>query len=137
MSGPLLDRIDLHIDVAAVHPADLASVQEGESSARVAARVLRARQAQEDRAEGLGLPVSQRLNSRIEGKALDAVAALDAPGKALLEAAARQGGVSARGWTRALRLARTIADLEGADSVRRPHLAEALVYRRVPNGENL
>ena len=137
LSGPLLDRIDLHIDVAAVHPADLASVQEGESSARVAARVLRARQAQEDRAEGLGLPVSQRLNSRIEGKALDAVAALDAPGKALLEAAARQGGVSARGWTRALRLARTIADLEGADSVRRPHLAEALVYRRVPNGENL
>jgi magnesium chelatase family protein len=59
---------------------------------------------------------------------------MDEPGRALLTRAAEAGGLSARGWTRTLRLARTIADLEGADAVRRVHIAEALIYRRVASG---
>jgi magnesium chelatase family protein len=70
------------------------------------------------------------LNARIEGKALETVATPDEAGRALLVKAAERGGLSARGWTRTLRLARTIADLEGATAVRRIHIAEALVYRR-------
>ena len=68
-------------------------------------------------------------NSRLEGEALTKAAALDPAGQALLSKAAEAGGLSARGWTRTLRLARTIADLEGAPTVRRPHVAEALIYR--------
>ncbi len=73
---------------------------------------------------------SGTLNSRLEGSELDAVAAPDAPGKALLTRAAEATGLTARGWTRTLRLARTIADLDGSDGVRRLHIAEALIYRR-------
>ncbi|MGH6992518.1 MAG: YifB family Mg chelatase-like AAA ATPase, partial [Caulobacteraceae bacterium] len=65
----------------------------------------------------------------IEGAQLDALATLDGPGRALMTRASEAGGLSARGWSRALRVARTIADLEGAGQVRRVHLAEALAYR--------
>jgi magnesium chelatase family protein len=70
------------------------------------------------------------LNARAEGEALEAACALDAPARALLSRAAEAGGLTARGWTRTLRLARTIADLEDADAVSRTHIAEALIYRR-------
>jgi magnesium chelatase family protein len=70
------------------------------------------------------------LNARIEGGALERIASPDDAGRALLTRAAEAGGLSARGWTRTLRLARTIADLEGSDPVRRIHIAEALIYRR-------
>ncbi|HEX7761414.1 MAG TPA: ATP-binding protein, partial [Caulobacteraceae bacterium] len=71
------------------------------------------------------------LNARADGDWLETICGLDEPARSLLTRAAEQGGLTARGWTRTLRLARTIADLEGAASVRRVHVAEALIYRRV------
>jgi magnesium chelatase family protein len=123
ISGPFLDRIDLQVEVPPVTPADLALPAATEGTAEAAARVARARDVQTDRTLG-------RLNSRLEGADLDAAASPDAPGKALLTKAAEATGLTARGWTRTLRLARTIADLDGSDGVRRLHVAEALIYRR-------
>jgi magnesium chelatase family protein len=77
-----------------------------------------------------GLTGMQALNARASGEALDRFAAPDQAGRALLMKAGETGGLSARGWTRTLRLARTIADLEGATGVLRRHIAEALIYRR-------
>jgi magnesium chelatase family protein len=133
VSGPLLDRIDLTIDVPPVTAADLSLPPPSEGSAEVAARVAVARavQAERARAAGEGAPT---LNSRADGDFLEKAIALDDPARALLSRAAEAGQLSARGWTRTLRLARTIADLEGSDGVRRLHVAEALVYRRVVTG---
>jgi magnesium chelatase family protein len=130
VSGPLLDRIDLTVDVPPVTAADLALPPPAEGTAEVAARVAAARELQAERAAkaGDGAPA---LNARAEGRWLESIAALDAPGAALLSRAAEAGGLSARGWTRTLRLARTIADLEGSAQVRRVHVAEALIYRRI------
>src|SRR6185312_14735037 len=127
---PLLDRIDLTVDVPPVTAADLALPPPAEGTAEVAARVAAAREVQESRAAkaGDGAPP---LNARAEGAWLERIAALDEPARALLTRAAEAGGLSARGWTRTLRLARTIADLEAAPSVRRIHVAEALIYRRI------
>jgi len=130
VSGPLLDRIDLKLDVPPVTAADLARPHAAESTAEVAARVARARQAQADRAEDAGEGAAP-LNARAEGTWLEKIAALDAPASTLLAKAAESAVLTARGWTRTLRLARTIADLEGSDPVRRVHVAEALIYRRV------
>ncbi len=137
VSGPLLDRIDLTVDVPPVTAADLALPPPAEGTAEVAARVAEARRIQSDRAAKHGDGVSP-LNARAEGSWLETIAALDAPASALLARAAEAGGLSARGWTRTIRLARTIADLEGAASVRRVHIAEALIYRRIaPAAETL
>jgi len=130
VSGPLLDRIDLTVDVPPVTAADLALPPPAEGTAEVAARVAAARQVQADRAENAGGGVPA-LNARAEGRWLETIAALDEPGRALLARAAEAGGLSARGWTRTLRLSRTIADLEGSVPVRRVHVAEALIYRRI------
>ena len=129
VSGPLIDRIDLQIDVPPVMAADLALPPPAEGTAEAAARVAQARQVQADRAAGAGEGAAS-INARAEGEFLQAAAAMDDPARALLNRAAETGGLSARGWTRTIRLARTIADLEGADGVRRVHLAEALIYRR-------
>jgi len=142
VSGPLMDRIDLAVDVPPVTAADLALPPPAEGSAEVAARVAQARRLQSDRAEAAqDRPHAQppaALNARAEGRWLEEIAALDEPAKALLARAAEAGGLTARGWTRTLRLARTIADLEAATSVRRVHIAEALIYRRVgPAAEGL
>jgi magnesium chelatase family protein len=130
ISGPLLDRIDLQVDVPPVSAADLALPPPAEGSAEVGARVAEARAAQEDRAARLGLGSDARLNAVLSGDAFEQVAMPDAAGKALLSRAAELGGLTARGWTRTLRLARTIADLEGSTPVLRRHVAEALIYRR-------
>jgi magnesium chelatase family protein len=130
ISGPLLDRIDLQVEVPPVTPADLALPPPAEGTAEAAARVAAARAAQAGRAAAGGEGAAA-LNARAEGEWLEAIAALDAPARALLAKAAETGGLTARGWTRTLRLARTIADLEGSDAVRRTHVAEALIYRRV------
>jgi magnesium chelatase family protein len=130
ISGPLLDRIDLQIDVPPVAAADLALPMPTEGSAEVAARVGAARERQRERGAELG-PEAADLNARAEGESLEKACDLDAPARTLLARAAEAGGLTARGWTRTLRLARTIADLDRADSVRRIHVAEALVYRRV------
>jgi magnesium chelatase family protein len=131
VSGPLLDRIDLQIEVPPVTAADLALPPPAEGTAEAAARVAAARAVQADRRSDGEVGA---LNSRLEGERLTAVAALDAPAQALLTRAAEAGGLTARGWTRTLRLARTIADLDGADAVRRVHVAEALIYRRTAAG---
>lgn len=124
----MMDRIDLQVEVPAVTAADLALPAPSEGTAEAAARVAQARQVQAERAAGWG---GAPLNAQAEGDFLEKIAALDEPARALLARAAEAGGLSARGWTRTLRLARTIADLEGSAAVRRVHVAEALIYRRV------
>jgi magnesium chelatase family protein len=129
ISGPLMDRIDLQVEVPPVTAADLALPPPAEGTAQAAARVAVAREIQEARAID-GESPGMVLNARIEGRILERIAAPDEAGRALLVKAAEAGGLSARGWTRTLRLARTIADLEGSTPIRRVHIAEALIYRR-------
>ena len=128
ISGPVLDRIDLHIEVPAVTAADLILPPPSEGSAEVAARVARARDIQAKRYAALGLPQT-RTNSQASGAMLEEVARLDKTGMTLLREAADAVQLSARGYHRVLRVARTLADLDGADGVGRIHLAEALSYR--------
>jgi magnesium chelatase family protein len=127
-----MDRIDLAVDMPAVTAADLALPPPTEGTVEVAARVAQARRLQFERAEGIDSapPGAEALNGRAEGRFLETITDLDEAGRALLTRAAEAGQISARGWTRVLRLARTIADLEGATSVRRVHVAEALAHRR-------
>lgn len=126
ISGPLLDRIDLHVDVQAVTAADLVLPPPSEGSAEVAARVHAARAIQRKRLGGTGM----RTNAELDGDALAAHAAPDEAGQKLLAQAAEAMRLSARGYTRILRVARTIADLAGAENIGRIHIAEALSYRR-------
>jgi magnesium chelatase family protein len=126
VSGPLLDRIDLHVEVPSVSAADLTLPPPAEGSAEVAQRVAAARQVQADRYNGHG----PRTNAEADGELLDDVATPDEPGRKLLADAAAAMRLSARGFHRVLRVARTIADLAGAEQVGRIHVAEALSYRR-------
>ena len=126
VSGPLLDRIDLHVEVDPVAAADLAMPPPREGSADVAARVARARHIQTARLA----PLALRTNAELEGDALERYATPDDAGRQLLMQAADALRLSARGYTRILRVARTIADLAGAEVIGRIHLAEALSYRR-------
>ena len=126
VSGPLLDRIDLHVDVQAVAAADLVLPPPAEGSAEVAARVKAARDLQTVRYEGEGV----RSNAEADGNLLERVATPDEPGRRLLAQAAEAMRLSARGFHRVLRVARTIADLAGRDRIGRVHVAEALSYRR-------
>jgi magnesium chelatase family protein len=128
VSGPLLDRIDLHVDVDPVSAADLSLPPPAEGSAQVAARVAAARQVQTARL--CGTPM--RTNAQLDGDMLEAHATPDEPGRRLLMQAAEAMRLSARGYTRMLRVARTIADLAGVEKVGRIHVAEALSYRRQP-----
>ena len=126
-----MDRIDLQIEMPPVTAADLALPPPSEGSAEAAARVARARDLQASRAAAHDPENGGRgLNAHAQGGLLEKIAALDEPSRALLTRAAEAGGLTARGWTRTLRLARTIADLDGSDPVRRIHVAEALIYRR-------
>jgi magnesium chelatase family protein len=130
ISGPLMDRIDLQVEVPPVTAADLALPPPSEGTAQAAARVAAARALQADRGRALG-ETARLLNAHAEGDHLDRILELEDPARALLSRAAEAGGLTARGWTRTLKLARTIADLEQSGPVRRTHVAEALVYRRV------
>jgi magnesium chelatase family protein len=136
VSGPLMDRIDLQVEVPPVTAADLALPPPAEGTAEAAARVAQARALQAERAaRHADGPLV--LNAQAEGDWLETICALDPAARALLARAAEAGGLTARGWTRTLRLARTIADLEGAGAVARVHVAEALIYRRVAPGAAL
>ena len=131
LSGPLWDRIDLHIDVPAVSPADLALPPAAEDSAAVARRIAAARARQAARYGRVACQRNIRSNAEADGPLLDEVAAPDPAGRTLLTRAAERLRLSARGFHRVLRVARTLADLEGSPSVARRHVAEALSYRRV------
>jgi magnesium chelatase family protein len=136
VSGPFLDRIDLHVDVPAVRAADLALPAAAEGSAEVAARVAAAREIQVRRAAAAGRPETEAANARASGDWLQAIAEPEPDARALLTRAADAAGLTARGWSRVLRLARTLADLDagpedGAPPVARRHVAEALAYRGV------
>jgi magnesium chelatase family protein len=128
ISGPLMDRIDLRIEVPAVTAADLILPPAAEGSAEVAARVAAARDIQLSRYAALGLP-NIRTNAEAPNVVLEEIAKADAPGQKLLRDAAETMRLSARGYHRVLRVARTLADLDVAEKIGRLHLAEALSYR--------
>jgi magnesium chelatase family protein len=126
ISGPLMDRFDLRLEVPPVSFQDLDLPASGESSASVAARVAEARRRQDLRyAES----PSTRTNSDIHGQLLEEVAAPDAEGRTFLNNVAEKMSLSARGYHRILRVARTIADLDGAAKIQKPHIAEAVSFR--------
>lgn len=128
ISGPLLDRIDLHLDVQAVSTADLLLPAPVEGSAESAARVARARRVQDLRGQRLGLE-SGSVNATIAAAMIDEWVQLDPVAAGLVRDAADKLRLTARGFHRVLKLARTIADLQGEGAVLRPHIAEALAYR--------
>lgn len=128
ISGPLIDRIDLQIEVPAVSAADLVLPAPAEGSAEVKARVTAARERQRQRLAALGAK-GIRTNAECSGQLLEQIAMPDAEGVALLRHAADALGLTARGFHRTLKVARTLADLDGADTVGRIHVAEALSYR--------
>lgn len=129
ISGPLLDRIDLHVDVDAVNPWEMNSADSTpvETSAQIRARVVAARERQIARQ---GIP-----NAQLDGTALDTVATLSGELTEFLNTAAQQMGMSARGYNRIRRIARTIADLRGAANIEMSDLAEALSYRPINRGK--
>ncbi len=125
ISGPLMDRIDLRVEVPPVAFTDLDLPEPPEGSKEVAIRVAMAREIQTARFVDAGA----RVNADAEGQLLEEVAAPDTEGRELLLRVAERFGLSARGYHRVLRVARTIADLEGSERVRRGHVAEAVGYR--------
>ncbi|OCW57513.1 YifB family Mg chelatase-like AAA ATPase [Hoeflea olei] len=128
ISGPLMDRIDIRIDVPAVSAQDLILPQPAEPSAEVALRVAAARERQQARFRALGRP-DIRTNSQCSTALVEQVAKPDAGGQSLLSDAAEKMRFSARAYHRILKVARTLADLDGAETVGRIHLAEAISYR--------
>ncbi|RBI72332.1 ATP-binding protein [Roseovarius sp. TE539] len=126
ISGPLMDRFDLRVEVPPVAFSDLDMPATGEDSMTVAARIDAARNHQTARFSASPTP---RLNADSEGAALEKIAAPDAEGRALINRVAERFGLSARGYHRVLRVARTIADLDGSEDLRQPHVAEAVSFR--------
>ena len=136
ISGPLFDRIDIHLDVPAVNPLDLDLPPAAEGTAQVAARVAAARRIQAERYRDFR-DQGVRTNAQADGDLLDRVARPDDAGRKLLIDAATRLSLSARGYHRVLRVARTLADLDRSDGVTRLHIAEALSFRRVAPGRGV
>lgn len=127
LSGPLLDRIDIHVSVPPVEVAALIRTNKGENSATVRARVIEARQRQRDRTAQYGAGCG--LNATLPTSVLEQVATLDDESRALIESAVTRLGLSARAFNKVLRVARTIADLEASELVRYAHVGEAIQGR--------
>tara|TARA_R110002096_G_scaffold309403_4_gene504062 strand:- start:94515 stop:96029 length:1515 start_codon:yes stop_codon:yes gene_type:complete len=127
VSGPLMDRIDIHIEVPAVAAADLALPPASEGSAEVAARVAAARRVQQVRYKDL---VRVSCNAEVDGEALEAVCALDDESRDILMRAVEMMKLTARGYHRVLRVARTIADLDGTENINKVHISEAVSFRK-------
>jgi len=125
ISGPLLDRIDLHLEVPAVPYRDLAGISEGAGSAEILKRVMAARRIQKERLSRTKIFINARMTSRH----IKQFCAVDSESSALMERAMERFGLSARAHARILKIARTIADLEASPEIRPPHLAEAIQYR--------
>lgn len=125
VSGPLLDRLDLHIEVPPVDFEKLSSAEPAEPSSAIRERVNRARKLQQERYAGMGFSC----NARISPDKLQEVCRLSPPAQKLLKAAFEKLGLSARAYDRVLKVARTIADLEGANDITALHAAEAVQYR--------
>lgn len=134
ISGPLFDRIDLHVAVPAVNPADLSLPPPRETSATVAARVAEARARQATRFANLAPGRTLRCNAEADGALLEQWMPTEATARHLLVEAAERLHLSARGFHRVLKVARTLADLAGSDAIGRIHIAEALSYRRIGLG---
>ena len=124
VSGPLLDRIDMHIEVPAVPYQELAANADGTTSGSMREQVNRARAIQKER---YGSTI--KVNGRMTGRMLRKFCTPDAPGRSLLQAAMDNLGLSARAHDRILRMARTIADLAASDAVKEDHISEAINYR--------
>lgn len=129
ISGPVMDRIDMQVDVPAVSIADLQNAGTGETSAVIAERVQRARDLQARRFSALGSDITQ--NAHAQGNVLEQIIEMSEESRILLNKAMENAKTSARGYYRLLKVARTIADLAGCDVIERSHIAEALSYRRI------
>ena len=131
ISGPLFDRIDIHVDVPQVSASDLTLPPATDSSADVALRVARARAIQTKRYQVEGKTAEVRTNAQLDGKMLERLVALDQKTQDLMSTAVDKMKLTARGYHRVLRVARTLADLEAQENVAYNHVAEALGYRRI------
>lgn len=120
-----MDRIDIHVEVPAVKYRDLATCEPGESSAEIKKRVDQARKIQLDRFKGMKI----YCNAQMTNRHIKKYCIIDPASHRLLELAIDKFGLSARAYTRILKVARTIADLEGKDSIQSAHLSEAIQYR--------
>jgi magnesium chelatase family protein len=129
LSGPLIDRLDIQIELGAVRAADLARPPPQEGSAEVAERVARARERQRARFARLG-HAHIATNAAADGALLDEIATPDDAGLRILQEASEAMMLSARGYHRVLRVARTLADLDGEERIGRLHIVEALSYRQ-------
>lgn len=127
LSGPLLDRIDLHVEVPAQNPLDAYNKKESESSAKIKARVLSAHEIQKERYKNTNI----KNNADIEGEALEKFCVMDSEAKEILRKGTDSLRLSMRGHSRVLKVARTIADMENQEIIQKKHMAEALSYRQI------
>lgn len=127
ISGPLLDRIDIHLEVAAVPFKELSTGPQGTNSAMMRQQVEIARTRQSERFRKLG--ASKQTNGQMTSRQVRQVCTLDAASRDLLESSVNEQGFSARAHDKILRVARTIADLDDSDAIRQEHLGEAVNYR--------
>ena len=125
VSGPLLDRLDIHVEVPPVDYDDLSSEIPSESSAEIRERVNKARQIQNERFKGTNVTCNARINAGL----LHSVCKIDDKANKLLKNAFEKMGLSARAYDRILKVSRTIADLEGSETITAAHVAEAVQYR--------
>lgn len=131
LSGPLLDRIDIHLEVAALPYDEMQKTGSSESSGVIRRRVDSARQMQKKRFSAWHTATTSLTNSSMNPQMVEQYCGIDSDGKRLLERSVERLGLSARAYHRILKIGRTIADLDGAESIQRHHLAEAVQYRRI------